>query len=245
MFDTDLPQRCPTCQKKNSLDHALGGGKDGKCGGWVNIRHNEIVEFVKRLAEEADLIVSDREEPAVGKIGGEDSKEPDTRCDGIIRGLITPQREAWFDNEVVWTGADTNVTKDPRKVLETAEKKKIKKHFERVTIAENADFIPLVCSVYGSTAFHCQQFLRTCTERIVGKSAAKDSADVARLLHLHRAQFQAAVWRAVALCEVGRSSRKAQGALKKKEIEEKELGKEAVLPWLCVAVDAKAQGDGQ
>jgi hypothetical protein len=194
------------------------------------------VDYVKRLATDAGFIVSEVNEPAVGKIGGPETKEPDTRVDGIIRGLFTPQREAWFDGEVVDTGAWTHIPKQAGKTLEMEEKKKTKKHATRVAVAHCADFVPVVCSVYGTTAYNCQRLVKTCTERMMGKTAP--AVDVSRVLHLQRAKLQAAIWRATALCIVGRRGPKAETATEESS-KEKELRAEVQMPWLCVAVDAR------
>jgi hypothetical protein len=233
----DLPDKCPSCQKKNTLDHALGGGKHGACGAARDRRHDEVVDYVKRLATEAGFIVSAVNEPTVGKIGGPNTKEPDTRVDGIIRGLITPQREAWFDGEVVDTGAWSHTPKEAGKTLEKEEKKKIKKHATRVAVAHSADFVPVVCSVYGSTAYNCQLLVKLCTERMMGITASP--IDKSRVLHLQRAKLQAAIWRATALCIVGRRGPKAATA-SEESAKEKELRADIQMPWLCVAVDARA-----
>jgi hypothetical protein len=244
-----LPAICPDCGKANSVDHALGGEENGKCGGAVNRRHNEIVRYVKKMAEEAGLWVDGRPEPAVGKIGGPESKEKDTRCDGIVRGLVTPQREAWLDVQVVDTGAWSHLDEAPEKTLEKAERGKKEKHARRVRVAHNADFLPIVCSVYGTTAFHCQRTIKSCTELMMGKGATEDVNDLGRVLHLNRARFQAAVWRATALCVVGRRGGRrmteAEAKMEKEEREGKELSAAVQMPWLCVAEDARAAGSYQ
>jgi hypothetical protein len=164
----ELPGKCPDCGKTNSVDHALGGGVGGGCGGARNKRHDEVVGFVSRLCKEANFHIpgEDCYEPTVGKIVASD---PDNRCDGIIRGLKNPQRDTWFDVEVVDTGAVSHSMDDSAsKTMERAEDGKTKKHGQRVALAENADFVPIVCSVYGTAAFHSQQTIKTCTEKMVG-----------------------------------------------------------------------------
>jgi hypothetical protein len=247
-----LPAKCPNCQKANNLDHALGSGKRGGCGWARGLRHNEVVEYLKRMAEEVGLPVQATSEPAVGKIGGDNK---DTKCDGIIRGLETPQRDAWIDGMVMDTGAPSHQDKPPMKALIEGEDEKFEKHGRRVAIANGADFVPIVCSVYGTLAPKCQRTIKTITERMTDKSKLKDKKDLARMLHHNRARFQAAIWRANAMCVVGRRrqpKKKEDGEGTEwrmvspvemlEEFEEKmgrlEGGMET--PWLCVAEDARA-----
>ena len=151
----DMPSKCPDCGIQNSVDHALGGGATGACGGARNRRHDEVVGFVNRLCRDAGFHIpgSDSYEPVVGKL---DPKDPDTRCDGIVRGLKTPQRDTWYDVVVPDTGAISHAMDESAvQTLEKAEDKKLEKHGQRVALAENADFVPIACSVYGTTGFHC------------------------------------------------------------------------------------------
>lgn len=235
----ELPQACPDCGVENSIDHALGGGQRGGCGAARDRRHDEVVEFVNRLARDAGFHVPGVSEPRVGKIGGPGSKEGDTRCDGIVRGVWTPQRDCWFDVEIVYTGAVSHLMKDPAKTLEGEEEKKYKKHANRVAVAENADFMPIVASVHGTLAAHSQRFVTKCTEAAVGKKSAEAEGDFPTVLHLNRARFQAAVWRATAVCVVGRRGKAAEKATKAREAERKLQGEAAPLPWVCVAEDAQ------
>ena len=72
--------------------------------------------------------------------------------------------------------------------------------------------------------------------------------DLSQVLHLNRARFQAAVWRATALCVVGRRGkrRKTQAQQQMEEQEQKaaKLSAAVEMPWLCVAGDSRA-GSGQ
>ena len=138
---------------------------------------------------------------------------------------------------VVDTGAVSHsMDESALKTLEKAEDSKIKKHGPQVVLAENADFLPIVCSVYGTSAFHSQRTINTCTERMVGRGSAESSGDFARVLCLNRARFQAAVWRATALCLVGRRGKDAQAAAK--EAEKRATDIEVTVPWICVATDS-------
>jgi hypothetical protein len=226
---SDLPKTCPDCGCRNSVDHALGGGSIGGCGGARAKRHNEAVVFVSRMAQDAKLHVVEGE-PMVPKLHPDD---PETRCDGIIRGLLTPQRETWIDIEVVDTGAVSHLMEKSEETLEKAEKEKRRKHAPRL-LATNRDFIPIVASVHGTTAFDCQHTIKTCTKLMMG-SKSEDKAEFAHLLHLNRARFQAAVWRATALCLVGRRGKTQEAAC---EHHEKEKHKTPSLPWACVTSDA-------
>lgn len=201
-------------------------------------RHDEVCDFLKQLAREAGYLVSETDEPAVGKLNPEDA---DTRCDGIIHALKTPQRETWFDGEIVDTGAKRHEVKSVEEVLLGEEKGKFDKHGKRVTLADGGDFVPIVCSVYGSLAVQCRQTIKIITERMLGKSREGEAGDMSRMLHLNRARFQAAIWRATALCVVGRAGKKAEEERRKQRAAE-EGGAE--LPWECVAADAKASGEG-
>ena len=132
----------------------------------------------------------------VGKL---DPKDPDTRCDGIVRGLKTPQRDTWYDVVVPDTGAISHaMDESAAQTLEKAEDKKLEKHGQRVALAENADFVPIACSVYGTTGFHCQQLIKTCTEKMVERKSAESSGEFSEVMCLNRARFQAAVWKEVA-----------------------------------------------
>ena len=241
----ELPARCPDCQKTNSTDHALGDGKDGGCGGARIRRHNEVGEHTLRGAETAGFLVPSCRNPTVGKI---DPKDPDNKCDGIIRGFLTAQRETWVDAMVADTGAPSHRNQSAEKTLQAAQDDKQKKHHTRVTVCHNADFLPIVCSVYGSMAFHCQQTIKRITDHMVEKSAAKGSGDRSRVLHMVRARFQAAVWRATAMCVVGRKGkawRKRQMDDEEGEDDRDELdvaaegGAGDEIPWILVAEDAR------
>ena len=121
-------------------------------------------------------------------------------------------------------------------MLSQAEDAKVKKHARRVAVAENADFLPFICSKQGTLAFQSQQFLKTCTEKILGESTG--DAEAARALHLNRARMQAAIWRATSLCIVGRKGDKAAKAAKARAKEEKEAQRARELPLWCVSADA-------
>ena len=96
-----LPAQCPDCGHTNSIDHALGAGERGGCGGARIECHNEIGIFAKKLASEAGFHVPQRKEPKVGFIPGEEDGEKAIRCDGIIRGLKTFHRDTWV-LRIVW-----------------------------------------------------------------------------------------------------------------------------------------------
>ena len=55
-----LPDRCPDCLKKNSIEHALGSGEHGACGGARDRRHDEVCEHLRQLAREAGFWVHKR-----------------------------------------------------------------------------------------------------------------------------------------------------------------------------------------
>jgi hypothetical protein len=229
-----LPKQCPDCGAENSYDHAVG---ECKYGGVKLRMHNEVVEDVERMAEEAGLWIPNKGvEPVVGKIGEEDAEN---RCDTIVRGLLTPQRDCWIDVQVIDTGSKSYLTETVEMTLKNGESKKVKKHGDRVGIAENADFRPIVCSVHGSMASKAKEFTYLCTERIAGKEGSK-SPDFGRLLHLQRARFQAAVWNAVSLCLWGRhgKGRHAQ----KEALRLKEQAEGVVIPWEFVVADALSGG---
>jgi hypothetical protein len=246
----ELPTRCPDCRKANPIDHALGDGKDGGCGGARIRRHNEVGEFVLRSAEKAGYVVPSCRNPLVGKI---DRKDLDTKCDGIIRGFMAPQRETWVDAVVSDTGAPSHRNQPAEKTLEQAANKKKEKHHTRVMICHNADFLEIACSVYGSMAFNCQQTIKRIAERMVEKSAAKGSSDRSQVLHLMRARFQAAVWRATASCVVGRKGTAWRKGRKEDDDEEDDHDELEVaaaggagdnVPWLLVAGDARVGFEG-
>lgn len=228
---TDLPAKCPDCGTRNSVEHALGGGKSGGCGGARNKRHDEVAHYLGSLTESAGFFTLKDREPLVPKLC---STDPSTRCDGIVRGLLTPQRETWIDIEVVDTGAVSHLTSKPSETLANAAAEKRAKHAPRL-LATNRDFLPIICSVYGSTAFDCQQTIKTCTALTNGYKS--DESDLSHLLHLNRAKFQAAVWRATALCLVGRRGKAQEKAIETHEANELKTA-DSVLPWLCVAADA-------
>jgi hypothetical protein len=194
-----IPSICPDCGIKNNIDHCLDHG----CGGAIIKRHNEIRDFALALAGEAKFHIPENKEPVVGKL---DEADPDNRCDGRIRGLWTPQRDCWIDALCIDTAAPSYMLQAPEKTLENGEMAKVSKHALRVSLAENADFTPIVCSVHGLLAHQSQQFVIKCTERMVGGKSA-DSSDFSQVLHWNRARFQAAVWRATSLCLVGRGRR--------------------------------------
>ena len=79
-------------------------------------------------------------------------------------------------------------------------------------------------------------FLKTCTERMVGRKSAGSSRDYSRVLCLNRARFQAAAWRATALCLVGRRGKSAEKAVK--DAEKRATDIDVTVPWICVATDA-------
>jgi hypothetical protein len=231
---TDLPQRCPDCGCKNTNDHALGGGATGGCGGARGRRHNEVNAFMTQMAKDAKLHVVEKE-PLVPKLHPGDKE---TRCDGIIRGLLTPQREAWIDTEVVDTGAISYLMMEAGQALDDAATEKRKKHAPRL-MAAGHDFVPLISSVYGTPAFDCQRTIKTCTDLMLGKNV-ENKAERSHLLHLHRARFQASVWRATALCLLGRRGRKQEAAC---EEHDEDLDHAPSLPWSCITADAGLSND--
>ena len=142
-----------------------------------------------------------------------------------------------FDVECTDTGAVSHsMDETPAKTLEKGEDEKTSKHGERVALAENSDFLPIVCSVYGTMGFHCRQLIKTCTERMVEQRSGESSGDLSRVLCLNRARFQAAVWKATALCLVGRRGKSAEKAVK--DAEKRALAVEVTVPWICVATDS-------
>ena len=232
---TGLPERCPDCGIRNTEEHALGDVETGGCGGARNRRHDEFGKFMMGMYKEAGYHVVEGE-PEVPKVREND---PATRCDGIVRGLTTPQRETWVDFNVTDTGAPSNLMTDPELTLRRAEDGKRKKHGWRLT-AHNADFLPIVCSVYGTMAFNCQQTIKACTEKMMA-GESRECEDVAQVLHLNRARVQAAVWKATALGLVGRRGREQETAVRQHgqmvdETAEWDCG--LSIPWLCVASDA-------
>jgi len=239
-----LPDKCPDCQRANDEDHALGDGKRGGCGGARTRRHNEIGEFLLSWAEDAGYLVPASREPSVGKI---DVDDLDNRCDGIIRGLRTFQREAWVDILCCDTGAPSHRDKDLENVLSDAERDKNKKHYKRVSLKHNADFVPIVCSVYGTMANQCRQTITTITNMQLRKSAEKRGSDLSQVLHLNRARFQACVWKAVAMNLVGRKGLKTgrRGDDENEESADIRYLAGNDVPWLIVAEDARGPRGGR
>lgn len=228
---SDLPTQCPDCGTANSIDHAL----QNNCGGAVAKRHNEIRDFLLKLALEARMHVPAGKEPLVGKVQDTD---PDTRCDGKVRGLFSPQRDCWIDVLCCDVGANSYLGELTGHTLEAKENEKVRKHDPRVTLAHNADFAPVVCSVLGTMAPRCQHIITLCTERIAGGGAA-ESRDFSHILHLTRARFQATVWKATSLCLVGRGPGKDVRDNERAAARLDRMAEESFLPWRCVAEDTR------
>ena len=172
-------------------------------------------------------------------------EDADLRCDVVVRSLQNFQRDCWLDIRVTDTGSRSNTGKGKGAAVEEAEQGKIRKHGDRVGIAEGADFRPLVASVYGTLGPYGHTTLYQCAERRCGREAAK-STEFGRTLHLLRARVQGGILDAASLCLLNRKgkNRDADGeATLKMRLSAEDV--EEMVPWECVLADCAPRGGHQ
>jgi hypothetical protein len=204
----DLQPHCDGCGQKFSVRHAL----ECKTGGNVISRHNEIRDEVADLASKAIVPSAVRNEPLIHascpavKTSELDQDQPavsrnlhknrgETRRDVSIRGLWTRGTDCIIDVRVTDTGAKSNLSKDPAKVLEAHEKEKKKKYLG-ACLEQRRTFTPFVVSTDGLIGKEAKTLLKKLSTLLADKWG-KSYSDVCGYVN---ARMSIAIVRATHLC---------------------------------------------
>ena len=207
-----LPNICPSCGDPANLDHLLSC----KHGGFVNVRHNDVVNTWFSLSKSAGF-VTDKEVPLPynspeTSMSANDPDELEARIPGAlearpdlaIRGLLQPQSTHWCDVAVMDTGAPTYLRMTPLAALKQAELKKYRKYESRLG---TESFSPLVMSVYGTLGPSALSVARRIARTVDPSCEPDDPA-----LELHYCAVQVAALQAVSWCLRGRHLRPSRRA---------------------------------
>ena len=117
----------------------------------------------------------------------------DARADVLARGLFKPQKDAYGDVKVMDTGQDSYEHKEALDVLTSGERGKRDKYEERVQMY--GDFVPLVCSVYGTLEPEAAKTLHS-----VARRTEPEESRVGATVFLQHALLQTAIIRATSFC---------------------------------------------
>ena len=119
----------------------------------------------------------------------------------MVRSLFQAGREIFGDTAVIDTGARSYRFQTSAEVLEAHEAKKKVEYGDRVALM--GDFVPLVCSIYGTLAPEALMLAARAARQVDPDWWEERGA----VLDLHRVMIQVGIIKATSLCLRGRSLR--------------------------------------
>lgn len=124
----------------------------------------------------------------------------DARADIMARSLFQPGRDLFGDTVVIDTGARCHRFETSAAVLAAREKSKKAEYGDRVALM--GDFVPLVCSIYGTLAPEAAMLAARAARQVDPDWEERGAA-----WDLHRVMIQVGIIKATSLCIRGRSLR--------------------------------------
>ena len=153
------PDNC-VCQAKFSVDHAMSC----KVGGFISIRHNELVDLTADLLSTTckDVV----KEPVLQPTP--DSTE-DLRADISARGFWQKLQRTFLDVRVFYPFAPSYQNQNLASTMKSMEKIKKRKYNKRILEAENGSFTPLIFSSNGGMSHETKRFFSRLSELVSEK----------------------------------------------------------------------------
>ena len=203
-FSDPLPTSCPSCgsrfgDEEEALDHLLICKK----GGFIMQRHDAVVrvwEDYLKAAGAAHVVREPYLVPVRGEVRRGTNTGLDARADIMARSLFQTGRELYGDTAVIDTGARCYRFKTSAEVLEAHEVSKKAEYGDRVALM--GDFVPLVCSIYGTLAPEAHLLAARAARQVDPESEERGA-----VVDLHRVMIQVGIIKATSLCLRGRSLR--------------------------------------
>ena len=166
-------------------------------------RHDTVVrvwEDYLKAAGAAEVVREPYLVPVRGEVRRGTNMALDARADIMARSLFQTGRELFGDIAVVDTGARCYRCETSAEVLEAHEAKKKAEYCDRVALM--GDFVPLVCSIYGTLAPEAFMLAARAARQV-----DPDWEERGAVLDLHRVTIQVGIIKATSLCLRGRSLR--------------------------------------
>ena len=143
----------------------------------MNIRHNEIRDFIGRMISRVQNDV--QIEPELQPLDGEqfclastltgDQARPDVRA----RGFYRAGQQAYFDIKVMNPNAESYSKLSMETVYDRAEKEKARIYNDRIVNIEHGTFVPLIFSTSGGMGRQTQIFVKMLCNKISTKENLK------------------------------------------------------------------------
>ena len=166
-----LTYKC-ICGKPNSTIHA----KNCKNGGYIDMRHNKIRDFIHQKAK---IAYKDTEtEPMLRHIDDQTLNpganiQDAARADIRIKGCLRDYQNAFFDVEIINTQADSHLKDTPKEAMKKAEERKDKLYKQRVQTVENGIFCPLIFTTKRARTMKSSKVIRKISSKIASKRGEK------------------------------------------------------------------------
>ena len=189
-----LPQEC-VCKAKYSVDHALSC----KVGGFIHMRHNELVNITADLASTVCNDVS--KEPVLQSTLNDPTA---LRADVVMRGFWQRQQRAFIDVRVFYPFARSYQNRSLQATMKTIENEKKNKYNERILQEENGSFTPLIFSSNGGMSNETKRFFSRMSELVSVKNGTKYSDTSAWI----KRKIAFSLIRSAVICIRGSRSRK-------------------------------------
>ena len=190
-----LPTKCP-CGQLFDIDHAL----NCKRGGFVIMRHNNILDFETNLLSQVCTDVE--KEPALQPLDGEivsgtaeDGARPDIRA----RGFWYRAQNAFFDIRLTNINAQSQRQLTTKQIFAKHEAEKKRLYNDRIINIEHGTFTPLVFSLNGVMSPECECFHKSLAQKIAEKTQQRYST----IMNLIRTKLSFLILRACLVCVRG------------------------------------------
>ena len=192
---------CNACRAKFDINHAL----NCHLGGFINICHNEIRNFIGGMISRVQNDV--QIEPELQPLHDEqfhlastltaDQAKPDVRA----RGFYSAGQQAYFDVKVLDPNAES-YSKLPMKIVyDRAEKQKIQAYNDRIVNVEHGTFVPLIFSTSGGMGGQAETFVKL----LCNKISTKNNLKYDEVINVFRCRLSFIIRRLVLLCIRGTS----------------------------------------
>ena len=189
-----LPHEC-VCKAKYNIDHAL----TCKTGGFVTLRHNELVDVTADLLS---MVCKDvKKEPTLSTAPNNDEE---LRADISVRSFWQRLQRAFVDVRVFYPFAPSYRNQSLSTTMKAMEKQKKRKYNQRILDGENGSFTPLVFTTNGGMSTETKQFYRRLSQLLCEKSDVSYSETSAWV----KRQISFSLLRTSVICIRGSRSRK-------------------------------------
>ena len=223
-----MPIHC-VCGSNYSIEHALSC----KLGGFVTIRHNEIVYFTADCLSEINKNVE--VEPLLTPLTGEkfDTKSAnlsdEARLDVVTQGFWERGRKAFVDVRVFNPLAKSYSNQSLSVSHRRNENQKKREYADRILQVEHASFTPLVFTCFGGMSTECQMFYKRLSQLIYEKRNTDKSITKSWI----QTKLSFSLLRTTLLCIRGSRSHKTPWTEPSKKISETDLHLASFESKLC------------